>query len=478
MMKEFSITDLVTITKAEIPASRSEGDVSSFTGVSTDSRSTKAGDCFFAIGGENFDGHDYVCDAFAKGAVCAVVSKDIDEEKSAGKCLLKVEDTVKALGELAREYRRRTGYKVVAITGSAGKTTTRQIIYHVLSTHFRVYQSPKSFNNQIGLPLTLLGAGADDQIVIAELGSNHPGEISYLTRIAEPDIAVVTNVHPAHLEGFGDLQTIIQEKSSISEGLRPDGVLIINADFERLLEACRAKGLKFTTFGKSDGCDYQAGNIHLDGPTSRFTIDGVEVYLPLAGPGNVENALAAWVVCSKFGLTIDDFAQAIETFSPVSMRTELLQIGTLTVLSDCYNANPASMRNALDILANLGKTAQGREVFICGDMAELGQQSERLHAELGRNIAQAGVQFMLAVGKFAKIAAEAARANAEYDLKIKCFKDTVSAYNNLNESIKDYDIILVKGSRVAKLELLVEKLNELFSRSVSREARQKMREAR
>jgi UDP-N-acetylmuramoyl-tripeptide--D-alanyl-D-alanine ligase len=187
----------------------------------------------------------------------------------------------------------------------------------------------------------------------------------------------------------------------------------------------------------------------------------VEVFLPLAGPGNVENATAAWAACSQLGLTIDDFAQALETISPVSMRTELLQIGTLTVLSDCYNANPASMRNALEILANLDPAGRRREVFICGDMAELGPQTEELHVELGRNIVQAGVQLLLAVGKFAKIAAEAAQANSDNYLEIKCFEDTVSACNNLHEFIKDYDIILVKGSRVAKLELLVEKLKEL-----------------
>ena len=477
-MKEFPIADLGTITGAELLACRSKYGVSSFAGVSTDSRTTKAGDCFFAIAGENFDGHDYISDAFAKGAVCAVVSKDIDSEKSAGKCLVKVDDTIKALGDLAREYRRQAGYKVVAITGSAGKTTTRQIIYHALSRRFGVHQSPKSFNNEIGLSLTLLGAPAETRIVIAELGSNHPGEIPCLTRIAEPDIAVVTNVHPAHLEGFGDLQTIIQEKSSISEGLKPDGVFIINGDFDRLVDACRAKGLKFTTFGKSDGCDCRAGNIRPDGPASRFTVDGTKVYLPLAGPGNIENAMAAWAVCSQFGLTIDDFAKAIETLSPVSMRTELLQIGTLTVLSDCYNANPASMKNALEILANLDPSGQHRKVFICGDMGELGGQTGRLHAELGRNIAQAGIKLLLAVGKLAKIAAEAAQENADNYLKIKYFEDTVSAYNNLHEFIKDYDIVLVKGSRVAKLEMLVEKLNELFSPSVSREARSEMREPR
>ena len=466
-MKEFSIADLAGTIKTRPAAS--EYAIRDFTGVSTDSRTTKPGDCFFALAGENFDGHDYVADAFAKGAVCAVISKDIPESKTTDKPILKVADTIKALGDLAGEYRRRAGFKVVAITGSAGKTTTRQIAYQALSQRFRVYQSPKSFNNKIGLPLTLLGADPEHQIVIAELGSNHPGEIAHLTGIAAPDIAVVTNVHPAHLEGFGNLQTIIQEKLSISEGLTPDGVLIINADFDRLVNACRAKGAKFITFGKSDGSDHQARNISYEASASRFTIDDTEVYLPLAGPGNLENALAAWAVCSQFGLAIGDFAKAVKTLSPISMRAEPLQIGTLTVLNDCYNANPASMRNALDILAGLDPTGNRRLVFICGDMAELGQQTERLHTELGTSIAKANVELLVAVGKFAKIAAEAAKTTAEYNsdsheaksLQIKFFEDTISACNNLHEFIKDYDIILVKGSRTAKLEMVVEKLKEL-----------------
>ncbi len=465
-MKKFSIADLAQAIKVN-PVRNTHV----FTSVSTDSRTTKPGDCFFAIAGENFDGHDYISDALAKGAVCAVVSKDIPVGKPTDKPILKVEDTIKALGDFAGEYRRQSSFKVVAITGSAGKTTTRQIAYQALSQCFRVYQSPKSFNNNIGLPLTLLGAEADDQIVIAELGSNHPGEIAHLTRIAAPDVAVVINVHPAHLEGFGSLQTIIQEKLSISEGLTPDGILIINADFDRLVNACRAKGTKFVTFGKSDGSDYQAHNISYEASASRFTVDSTEVYLPLPGPGNVENALAAWAVCSQFDMDIDDFAQAVKTLSPASMRAELLQIGTLTILNDCYNANPASMRNALDILAGLDPARKRRLVFICGDMAELGQQTERLHTELGTYIAQAKVRLLVAVGKFAKITTEAAKTTAEYNsdsheaksLKIKCFEDTISACNNLHEFIKDYDIILVKGSRTAKLEMVVQKLKELYS---------------
>jgi UDP-N-acetylmuramoyl-tripeptide--D-alanyl-D-alanine ligase len=456
-MKEFSIKDLARIIKAD-PA----GDIGGFiTGVSTDSRTIKPGDCFFAVVGDNFDGHNYVGQAFAKGAVCAVVSKDIG-----GEPILKVVDTVKALGDFARYYRQQAGYKVVGITGSVGKTTTRQIVYHALKQHFHVSQAQKNFNNQIGLPLTLLDADEKTQIVVAELGTNYPGEIAYLTRIALPDIAVITSVYSVHLEGLGDLQTIINEKLSISEGLQTEGVFIINGDFDRLVSACKAKGSKpgrLITFGKSDSCDIQACNINNTGLGSSFTIVGMQVYLPLPGLGNVDNALAAWAVCSQFGLSLDDFAKALKTQPAVSMRAELLQIGTLTVLNDCYNANPASMGNALDILANLDSSEKRRLVFICGDMAELGSQTEHLHAELGASIVGAGVQLVIAVGKFAEIAAVSAKRSADYDLQIKCFDDTLSACNNLKDYIKDYDIILVKGSRTAKLEMAVERLKQLFS---------------
>jgi len=191
-------------------------------------------------------------------------------------------------------------------------------------------------------------------------------------------------------------------------------------------------------------------------------MESVEVHLPLPGQGNIENALAAWAVCSRFGVEARDFAQAVKTLPSVSMRTEILQAGTLTILNDCYNANPASMKNALEILAGIDPAGGRRLVFICGEMAELGEQSEELHAELGTFIAGAKVQLLLAVGKLAKVTAESARANAQRDLQIKYFEDTPSACNKLHEFIRDYDIILVKGSRTAKLETAVEKLKELF----------------
>jgi len=497
-MKKFLITDLARIIKAHEPSilrsrvSAEDGRVTRdpsseaellrrtderrfFTGVSIDSRTTKAGDCFFAVCGENFNGAEFVSDAFAKGAVCAVVSKDIESEELAGKEILKVGDTVKALGNFAREYRRQFSSKVIAITGSVGKTTVRQIIYHVLSQHYRAHQAPKNFNNKIGLPLTLLGADSEHQVVIAELGSNYPGEIAYLTCIVQPDIAVVTNVYPAHLEGFGDLQAIKKEKLSIAEGLAKDGILIINADIAPdvvLLQGAQRRGnlSKVITFGKSDNSDLQAQNITFDGFSSRFTIDDTEIYLPLPGPGNIENALAAWAVCKQFGLTIHDFAQGLKTLPSISMRAEVLQIGTLTVINDCYNANPASMKNALNILTSLGLKEGRRLVFICGEMAELGNQSEQLHTELGADIAGARVQLLIAVGTLAEIAAAAAQKTADYNLQVKCFDNTLSACNNLQEFIKDNDIVLIKGSRIAKLEMVVEKLKDSNKKEFSHRA--------
>jgi UDP-N-acetylmuramoyl-tripeptide--D-alanyl-D-alanine ligase len=453
-MKELSIEIAARILNAQIAGESS----ASITGVSTDSRTTKAGDCFFAIAGERFDGHDHVAAAFASGAACAVVSRDVQ----ASGPLLKVADTIVALGDLARDYRRRNGFKVVAITGSVGKTTTRQIVHHVLSQHFKAHQAQKNFNNTIGLPLTLLDAEPDDQVIVAELGANQLGEIAYLTRIAQPNVAVVTNVHPAHLAGFGDLDTIVREKTAIAEGLSDDGVFIVNGDIELLTEACHKLRRSFRTFGRSASVHYRAENVVHQGLTSHFTIDGTLIELPLPGPGNVDNALAAWAVCEPFGLSLDGVAKAVRTLSGVAMRAEPLQIGTLTVLNDCYNASPASMKNALAILAGLRSNAESgrnrRTVFICGHMGELGAQSESLHAELGIDVARAGVDLLITVGEPTKTTAATARRASPRNLEVVSFDDTASLCDNLESFVTEYDLILVKGSRAARLEAVVQEL--------------------
>ncbi len=508
-MKELSLTELAKIIDARIIASHdatrnpvlSEVEGTQYISwVSTDSRSTRLGDCFFAIAGPNFDGHNFLADAFAKGATCAVVSKaaSISNQQSAisNKVILKVDDTVKALGVLASWYRKDCNFKVVAITGSVGKTATRQIIHHVLSAvgetsptggakRFKVFQSPKNFNNFIGLPLTLLASDPDCQIVIAELGANHPGEIEYLTHIASPDVALVTATAPAHLEGFGDLETLTKEKLSISQGLGPAGTLILNGDCPELVAMARKQGKKFLTFGSNPDCNYLAKNLRSDGLSSHFKIDGVDIHVPLPGLGNACNALAAWAVCDQFKVSLPDFADALKTIPPLPMRTEILQIGSLTVINDCYNANPCSMKNALDILATLAKKekrraacpgdlsgvalakteAQRRRVFICGDMAELGSQAEKFHVELGRLVGRSNVGLLLAVGELAGVVAKAAAQQAAGNLQTRCFRTAADVCSRLNEFIKDSDIILVKGSRVNKLESVVDKLKVLFSGS-------------
>jgi len=469
-MKELSLTALAKIIKAG-DESRATSHEQRLTGVSTDSRTVQPGDCFFAITGPNFDGHNFLADAFAKGASCAVVSKDIAPTQFPDRTVLRVKDTVESLGVLAAWYRKDCKFKVVAITGSVGKTTTRQIIHHVMSKRFKTFQSPKNFNNFIGLPLTLLAAEPDCQIVVVELGTNHPGEIEYLSRITAPDIALVTAVAPAHLEGFGDLETLTKEKLSISEGLGQAGTLIINGDCPDLVALARKQRKKFLTFGTNPKCDYHTENLCSDGLSSDFKIAGINIHLPLPGRGNVENALAAWAVCSTLGISERDFADAVKTISPVSMRTEMLKLGSLTVISDCYNANPASMKNALDILATLAKKEKRRAVFVCGDMAELGNHTERLHIELGQLIAKSNLGLLLTVGHLALLAADTARLgvarrsrakNASPLLETHSFAHPAQLCDNLHKLIKDSDIILVKGSRINKLETVVEKLKAIY----------------
>ena len=449
-----------------------------FTGVSTDSRTLRPGSCFFAIAGEQFDGHDYIGRAFARGAACAVVSRDAGDIDIAGKPVLKVPDTVTALGDLAREYRRMNAFKVVAITGSVGKTTTRQIVFHVLSKKFRTRQARKNFNNTIGLPLTLLDAEGEDEIIVAELGANHPGEIAYLTRIARPNVAVVTNTHPAHLEGFGTLETIVREKVSIAEGLSDEGMLIVNADIEPLAVAARRTGKPLRTFGTSADADYRVENVAHTGLSSTFTIGGQAIHLPLPGPGNVYNALVAWAVCDRLGVTLEQFAAALKSLPSVAMRAEPVQIAALTVINDCYNANPASMNNALAVLGSVrgAQESAGRRrlVFICGEMAELGPQTELLHAELGKAVARAGVDVLLTVGEPPKTTARLARETARHNLQTCCFDDTPGVCDNLETLIEKDDIILVKGSRTARLERVVDRLHELFAGAAGPHRMQKL----
>ncbi|RKY07866.1 MAG: hypothetical protein DRP66_05760 [Planctomycetota bacterium] len=462
-MKPTRIAQLVDVLKKRIPNINACSDAAAhadavITAISTDSRTVKPADCFFAIEGDNFDGHDFLDRAVEKGARCVITQKRFQSQKAA---VLRVDDTIKALGDLARWYRRQLPAKVIAITGSAGKTTTRQIAFGALKECFKCHQSPKSFNNNIGLPLTILAAEPEHEFLIVELGSNAAGEISYLTRIAQPDIALITNIYPAHLAGFGCIENIVREKASISEGLAPEAVLLINGDFEELVAHCRDLGVPYATFGKSPGCDIIGSDFVSRGMSGQISVEGKTIDVPIAGSASLENTLAAWAVCKHAGLSVDDFARAVKTFEAGDMRLEISKVGPLTVIDDCYNANPASMKNAVDCLMQIARVQPGRTVFICGQMAELGKKSRQHHARLGRLIASAGVEVLLAAGPFARTTANAAQEKADADFEFFVFDDTESLCNNLVDIIRRGDIILIKGSRSARLEKATEKLQKL-----------------
>lgn len=432
------------------------------TGATIDSREGCGGRCFFAIRGERFDGHDFVVQAAANGALCAVVEREVESPIP----LIRVENTVEALGRLAAWRRRQLKVKVVAITGSTGKTTTRHILHQVLSTKYRCFQACKSFNNHIGVPLTLLGAGDEDEVLLVEIGSNHPGEIAPLAWMVRPDIAVITHIAPAHLEGFGSVEAILREKASIAGGLSEEGQLIINGDCDGLADWVRTHySVPVTTVGLSDGCDVRAEVMCCVSAGGRLVIDGQTIDVPLAGRAALRNVLTVWSVCRFFNIALSDFAGAVNNLTPAAMRMEICNIGPLTVLADCYNANPASMANALECLTQLGSEQRRRTVFIASDMGELGEASERLHRQVGRVAADYGIDLMLVTGRYGETLRAGAATTDNATAKkpqTRIFGSVEDLCNNLHALLLPADIVLVKASRAARLERVIERLETLY----------------
>lgn len=461
-MKQLSVSSLAEILgrPCQGPGDRM------ITAVSIDSRTIGQGECFFAVPGERFDGHNFLEEAQHKGAVCAVVQK----EPPAGLTIpvIRVEDTVHSLGQLAGWFRRQIKTKVIAITGSVGKTTTRHLLCCVLGRRFRCRQAPKSFNNQIGVPLTLLSAQPEDEILLVEIGMNHPGEIAPLSRMAAPDAVVITQIAPAHLEGMGSMAAIIQEKASILEGLASDGTAYINGDSPDLLAYIRQHyPHRIVPVGQGPDCLIRAERLHSCGTNGLLQVEGQTIRIPMAGMASLRNSLMVWAVCRDWGVNLSDFAEAMKTADASPMRLQVEHIGPLTVLNDCYNANPASMANAVDCLVRMAQSQGRRSVFAAGDMLELGSQSESLHHRLGQFAAERGVDVILAAGTYAQMLVEGAVRTDNHlsSSRVRLAFGTVEALcNNLHLYIRPDDIILVKASRSVRLERVVERLRELFGK--------------
>lgn len=438
----------------------SEGLDGSIVGVTIDSRTVQAGQLFVAIGGGNFDGHDYIASAMAKGAGGAIAERAVSPDP-AGPVIL-VDDTIAALGRLAAWYRRQLPARVIAITGSAGKTSTRQMLYDVLSHFYQCRQSPKSFNNHIGVPLTLLSAEMDDEMLLVELGTNSPGEIAALSQMVNPDIAAITFIGPVHLAGFGTVENVLKEKASIAAGLKAGGRLYVNGDQPQLVEYVKANyDVELVTVGTCAGCDVVGSDLKIDGPGGVLVIEGRPVAVSLPGRAALANSLTVWSVCRDFNVSLSDFAGIVGQLTPVSMRMELQKAGSVTIVNDCYNANPASMANALEYLGSLRESDNCRLIFVSGTMGELGEQSAQLHYELGSKAVDCGVDVVLSAGDFAADVTVGV-IEGKRGVMAQAFENTDQLCDNLHKYIQPDDIVLVKGSRLAGLEKAVRRLNELF----------------
>lgn len=434
-----------------------------FTGVTTDSRAVKPGELFVALKGGNFDGHDYCVKAAELGAAGVVVSHDV-EGLPAGVSVFKVEDTLLAYQQLAHAYRlKQQGLKVFAITGSNGKTSTKDLLAACLGAKYKVVKTQGNFNNEIGLPKTLLSIQPDTDIAVVEMGMRGLGQIAELCRIAEPDSGLITNVGETHMELLGSMENIGKAKSEIVVDLPSDGFAVLNGDNEYVLAAAGKTKAQVVYFGLGENCDYRGSDIVTSALGTTFTCTekksgkSVSVRLQLIGEHNVYNALSAIAGAACYGVPLEDSAKALATARLTGSRQEIIYIGDITFINDAYNASPASMEAALKTLAEAKKAAHGavRTIAVLADMLELGAISEDAHRRVGRWAVENGVDYVLTYGpESAYISEEVKKLGGE-----GChYADRQGAADKLRQLATAGDIILLKGSN----SMQVGKMLELF----------------
>jgi len=413
-------------------------------GWSIDSRTVAGGDLFFAIKGEHLDGHAFVDAVLAKGAAAAVVS-----QMGAQGPLLLVQDTLEALQSVARWARRRWNRPIVAVTGSAGKTSTKDIIAALLSVRFKVGKNEGNLNNHIGLPLSILRLSDDAEIAVLEMGMNHAGEIRQLVSIAEPQHGVVTNVGYAHVENFASIDGVAAAKRELIEGLPADGVAVLNADDERVAMFGASRTGRSLMYGFSPKAEIRALNAEIAADHSAFTVQGVRFQTALAGRHSVSNILAGIAVADVFGIKPAELVKAVADLAPGTMRGERKVWRGATVLNDSYNSNPEAARNMLDVLRD--EPAE-RYIAVLGEMRELGAMSEQLHRELGAYAARAGIDVVVGIHGAARFLVESALAAGAHADATFFFDGPETAGDFLKNFVKAGDAILFKGSRGTKVE--------------------------
>jgi len=440
-----------------------------FSGVSIDTRTLKRGQLYVGVRGDRFDGADFSAAAIEGGAAGVVVPRGRAEAmRGAGAVVIAVDDTTAALQALAHATRRASGTKVVAITGSAGKTTTKEVTADFLGATYRVIRNRGNLNNHIGLPLSLMELTARPDIAVVELGMNHAGEISTLVRIAEPDVRVWTNVGEAHLGFFASMDAIADAKAEILEGATSDSVLVANADDDRVASRAQKFSGQVVTFGIDRPADVHAGHVvdrGIDGTAARVTTPrgAFDLRTPLVGRGNLANILAATAVGIHFDVPLPAMAERAAALTPAPHRGEVVRLGRgVIVVDDSYNANPTATRRAIDVLRS--SLAAGRRVAVLGEMLELGDQGEALHQQVGAAVARSRIDELVAIGGANAMAIVAGAVTGGMPReRARHFGTSDDAAKALASFVRDGDLVLVKGSRGVRADIVVDRLKAEFA---------------
>lgn len=429
--------------------------------VAIDSRKVVKDTLFVAIKGARVDGHSFIPQVMEAGALCSLSEQDLGDVDYP---YIRVSSCTEALKDLAEHYRRSLDIKVVGITGSVGKTSTKEMIASVLSEKYNVLKTEGNFNNEIGLPLTVFNIREEHEVAVLEMGISHFGDMKPLAKIARPDVCVITNIGYAHLENLGTRDGILKEKSSMTDYMNPKGSIIFNGDDDKLKSYTSRNGRTPVYFGLTSSCPFHVENIERKGlkgtyaefvtPTSHF-----HAHISIPGDHMIYNTLAGVAVGYALGMNNEEIARGIEKLVPIAGRNNLIEAKHYTIIDDCYNANPASMKSSLDVLAY----ADTRKVAILGDMGELGADELAMHREVGAYAAFKNTDVLVCIGALSKDMAEAAKETVlatEKNMKVFHFDTKEDFYQNMRQILKDNDTILIKASHFMEFPEIVKKLSE------------------
>lgn len=456
-MQILTLKDILRATEGEIISKT--GDVAGLEidGITTDSRNVRSGVLFIPLVGDRFDGHDFINSAIKHGAGISLTQKDISRCDGT---IIRVKDTRRALGDIARYYMNKYRVPSVAITGSVGKTTTKDIIYAVLAEHFNTLKTSKNFNNDIGVPLTVFSLESHHEAAVIEMGMNHFGEIEYLSGIVRPDAAVITNIGMSHIENLGSQEGILKAKTEITKQFTDKNTLFINGD-DKLLNTIESNTFRIVRFGLDDTNDIYAKDIvshGLDGVEFTVVTKTDEFRARVMQPGvhNVYNALAAVAVGMNFGVSADECVAGLANCEYTSQRLEVIRNGGIEIINDCYNSSPDSIRAALKVQTN---TTKLHRVAILGDVLEMGSYAKQAHYDLGADVVDLGVDKLITAGENAAELARGARDAGMTD--IVSYATTAELTKDISKLVRDGDSVLVKASHGMRFEQVTEAIKSL-----------------